>query len=94
MRQRDMLVRYAAQHVQHMQKALTEMNVQLHHVIDDLLSVTGTRIITAILDGERDATILAAMRDARCKNDEDTIARALQGNWRDDHLFALNLSFA
>jgi transposase len=89
MRQRDMLVRYAAQHVQHMQKALTEINVQLHHVIDDLLSVTGTRIIHAILEGERDAATLAAMRDARCQNDEATIARALQGNWRDDHRFAL-----
>ena len=55
MRQRDMLVRYAAQHVQHMQKALTEMNVQLHHVIDDLLSATGTRIIEAILGYPRKA---------------------------------------
>jgi hypothetical protein len=93
MRQRDMLVRYAAQHVQHMQKALTEMNVQLHHVIDDLLSATGTRIIEAILEGERDATILAAMRDERCKHDETTIARALEGNWRDDHLFALKQAY-
>jgi transposase len=93
MRQRDMLVRYAAQHVQHMQKALTEMNVQLHHVIDDLLSATGTRIIEAILEGERDATTLAAMRDERCKHDETTIARALEGNWRDDHLFALKQAY-
>jgi transposase len=93
MRQRDMLVRYAAQHVQHMQKALTEMNVQLHHVLDDLLSATGTRIIQAILEGERDATTLAAMRDERCKNDEATIARALEGNWREDHLFALKQAY-
>ena len=93
MRQRDMLVRYAAQHVQHMQKALTEMNVQLHHVIDDLLSATGTRIIEAILEGERDAATLAAMRDERCKHDEATIARALEGNWRDDHLFALKQAY-
>jgi transposase len=89
MRQRDMLVKYAAQHVQHMQKALMEMNVQLHHVIDDLTGVTGSRIIAAILDGERNPTVLAALRDKGCKNDEATIARALEGNWRDDHLFAL-----
>jgi transposase len=93
LRQRDMLVRYAAQHVQHMQKALMEMNVQLHHVIDDILSVTGTRIIEAILAGERDAATLANMRDERCKHDEATIARALQGNWRDDHLFALQQAY-
>ncbi|HEY5866116.1 MAG TPA: IS110 family transposase [Candidatus Tectomicrobia bacterium] len=93
MRQRDMLVRYAAQHIQHMQKALTEMNVQLHHGVDDLLSMTGTRIITAILAGERDPATLARFRDERCKQDEATIARALQGNWRADHLFALQQAY-
>lgn len=93
MRQRDMLVRSAAQHVQHRQKALMEMNVQLHHVIDDILSVTGTRIIEAILAGERDAATLAGMRDDRCKQDELTIARALQGNWRADHLVALKQAY-
>src|SRR6516165_7825224 len=80
--QRDMLVRYAAQHVQHMQKALMEMNVQLHHVIADITGLTGTRIIEAILGGERAPDTLAKLRDGHCKQDEATIARALQGNWR------------
>jgi transposase len=94
MRQRDMLVRYAAQHVQHMQKALMEMNVQLHHVIADITGLTGTRIIEAILGGERAPDTLAKLRDGHCKQDEATIARALQGNWRDDHLFALQQAYA
>jgi transposase len=89
LRQRDMLVRYAAQHVQHMQKALMELHVQLHHVIDDITGLTGTRIIEAMLAGERAPERLAALRDTGCKNDAATIARALAGNWRDDHLFAL-----
>ncbi len=89
MRQRSMLVSHASQHVQHMQKALMQMNVQLHHVIADITGSTGLRIIDAILSGIRDPQQLAMLRDARCKNDESTIALALEGNWRDDHLFAL-----
>ena len=89
MRQRAMLVRYASQHVQHMQKALVQMNVQLQHVVDDITGVTGLRIIRAILGGERDPQRLAALRDARCKNSVATIAKALHGDWRAEHLFAL-----
>ena len=89
MRQRDALVRQAATHVHHMQKALMEMNVQLHHVLSDVTGQTGMKIINAILSGERDPQRLAALRHGRCKNDEATIAAALEGNWRDDHLFAL-----
>lgn len=89
MRQRAMLVKYAGQHVQHMQKALMQMNVQLHHVISDITGSTGLRIVDAILAGARDPHELAKLRDERCKNDEQTIALALQGHWRDDHLFAL-----
>ena len=89
MRQRAMLVRYAGQHVQHMQKALVQMNVQLQHVIEDVTGATGMRIIRAILDGERDPHCLAALRDNRCKNSVSTIAKALQGDWREEHLFAL-----
>ena len=89
MRQRGMLVECAGQHVQHMQKALMQMNVQLHHVISDITGATGLRIIDAILDGERDTCELAKLRDPRCKKDEQTIAMALEGHWRDDHLFAL-----
>lgn len=89
MRQRAMLVRYAGQHVQHMQKALIQMNVQLQYVLEDVTGATGMRIIRAILAGERDPHRLAALRDARCKHPVATIAKALQGDWREEHLFAL-----
>jgi transposase len=89
MRQRDMLVRDAAQHIQHMQKALEQMNVKLVEVLDDITGVTGTRIIEAILAGEHDPQKLARLRHERCQHDAETIALALQGNWREEHLFAL-----
>jgi transposase len=89
MRQRAMLASYAGQHVQHMQKALVQMNLQLQHVIEDITGATGMRIIRAILEGERDPDHLAALRDERCKNSAEIIAKALQGDWREEHLFAL-----
>jgi len=89
MRQRDTLISYAAQHMQHMQKALEQMNLKLTEVVADIAGVTGLTIIDAILNGERDPKKLAAMRDPRCKNTEETIALALCGNWRTEHLFAL-----
>ena len=89
MRQRAMLVGYAAQHIQHMQKALVQMNVLVHQAVEDITGVTGMRIIRAIIAGERNPLTLAAMRDAGCKKNEAAIARALQGNWREEHLFAL-----
>jgi transposase len=88
MRQRDMLVRYASQHIQHMQKALMQMNVPLHQVIDDITGLTGMRVIEAILAGERDPQQLARRRHERCQHDDATIVLALQGNWREEHLFA------
>ncbi|QDT03060.1 Transposase [Rubripirellula lacrimiformis] len=89
MRQREMLVKSSAQHIQHMQKAMEQMNLKLTEVISDILGATGTAIIDAILAGERDPHQLAKLRNERCKNDEATIALALQGNWRDEHLFSL-----
>ena len=89
MRQRAMLASYAGQHVQHMQKALVQMNLQVQHVIDDITGATGMRIIRAVLAGERDPHRLAALRDERCKNSAAIIAKALQGDWREEHLFAL-----
>jgi len=89
LRQRHMLVRYAGQHVQHMQKALEQMNVKLPEVVSDITGVTGLAIIEAILAGERDPWKLAKLRDERCKRTEPQIARALHGNWREEHLFAL-----
>jgi transposase len=89
LRQRQMLVRYAGQHVQHMQKALEQMNVKLTEVVTDVTGVTGMAIIKAILAGERDPKRLAALRDPRCQRTRTEIARALQGSWRAEHLFAL-----
>lgn len=89
MRQRRMLIDYAANHIRHMQKALDLMNLKLHTVIADITGETGLRIIHAILKGDRDPIALAAMRDPRCKNPEHVIAKALVGNYRDEHLFAL-----
>jgi transposase len=92
-RQRQMQVRYAASHVQHMQKALEQMNVKLTEVLADITGLTGRRIIEAILGGERDPAKLAALRDAKCKNDAATIAKALEGTWRPEHLFALRQAY-
>lgn len=89
MRQREMLIRDAGRHVQHMQKALTQMNIQLHQVISDITGVTGLAIIRSILAGERDRSKLAAMRDRRIKSDEARIAKSLEGDYRSEHLFAL-----
>jgi transposase len=89
LRQRAMLVGYAGQHVQHLQKALVQMNLQLQVVLDDITGATGMRIIRAVLAGERDPHRLAALRHGQCKHDAATIAAALQGDWRAEHLFAL-----
>ena len=89
MRQRAMLVGYAGQHVQHLQKALVQMNLQLSVVLEDITGATGMKIIRAVLAGERDPQRLAALRHGKCKHDEATIAAALQGDWREEHLFAL-----
>ena len=88
-RQRAMLVRSAASYIQRMQKALAQMNLQLHNVVADITGVTGMRILKAILGGERNPNVLAAMRDQRCKNSEETIARSLKGSYRPEHLFSL-----
>jgi hypothetical protein len=89
LRHRQMLIESAAAHIQHMQKALTQMNLQLEHVISDITGLTGMRIIRAILKGERNPRRLAEMRDVRTKNDEATIAKALEGNYREEQLFVL-----
>lgn len=88
-RQREMLIRYAAQHVQHMQKALEEMNVKLTEVVSDVAGQTGMKIIKDIVRGVRDPLKLAKHRHERCKATEAEIASALYGTWREEHLFAL-----
>lgn len=93
-RQRALLVRQAASEIMHMQHALTLMNLKLQHVVSDITGITGMAIIRAIVAGERDPHRLASLRDGRCHNDAATIAAALYGHWRDDHLFALRQSLA
>ena len=89
LRQRAELVRNGARHIQHMQKALEQMNLKLPEVLSDITGLTGRKIITAILAGERDPLALARLRDKHCRNSAATIARALRGSWRPEALFAL-----
>jgi transposase len=88
-RHRDNLVGMASAHVQHMQKAMIEMGLHLHKVISDITGVTGMRIIHAILEGEHDPVKLAKMKDRRVSKRVDQIAKALHGDYRQEHLFAL-----
>jgi transposase len=88
-RQRNDLVRSAGRYIQRIQKALTQMNLQLANVLTDVSGATGQAIIKAILAGERDPRKLAAFRDKRVKASEEEIARGLEGNWQDDLLFLL-----
>lgn len=89
-RQRSRLIELASQQIQLMHKALVQMNIQLSHVIRDITGVTGMKIIRAIVAGERDPLVLVKYRDVRCKKDEKQIAKALVGNYREEHLLALN----
>src|ERR1700712_2259682 len=89
LRQRERLLDYAASHIQHMQKALMQMNLQLHHVLTDITGVTGLSIIRAIVAGERDPSVLASYRDRRCHASIETVCQALAGNYRAEHIFAL-----
>lgn len=89
LRHRDSLVEMATCHVQRMQKALDQMNLQLHHVISDITGLTGLAIIDAVLSGERDVQKLAHLRDPRIRASHETIAKSLVGDYRQEHLFTL-----
>lgn len=88
-RQRSRLVELAAQQVSLMHKGLIQMNLQLNHVISDITGATGMDIIRAIVQGERDPAVLSAYRNPRCKKSKQEIAKALEGNYRDEHLLAI-----
>jgi transposase len=92
LRYRGELVQMASQHVLHMHKALTQMNVQIHHVISDITGLTGLAIVDAIVAGERNPAKLAHLRDRRIQADEHTIRKSLRGNWKTEHLFTLQQS--
>jgi transposase len=91
-RHRANLVEMAAVHVQHMQKALTQMNLQIHHVLSDLTGKSGLAILDAILDGKRDGEQLASLADGRIHADRETVIKSLVGNYRWEHLFTLRQS--
>jgi transposase len=88
-RHRENLVRYGSDHIRHMQKALTQMNLHLHKVISDITGTTGVNIIRAIIGGERNPQVLALMREPGIKNSSEVIAKALEGDYREEHVFAL-----
>jgi transposase len=89
LRHRERLLEYAAAHIQHMQKALMLMNVQLHHVVSDITGATGMKIIRAIVAGNHEPATLASYRDIRCQASVETITEALTGHYRAEHVFAL-----
>ena len=90
-RERANLVAERTRIVQRMQKALDQMNVQVHHAVTDLTGKTGLAIVRAIVAGERNPAELAKLRDSRCRKSQAQIAEHLTGNWRDEHLFNLKM---
>jgi transposase len=93
-RHRATLIEDAGRHLQRIEKALEQMNVKLPEVVSDLTGLTGMRLVRAIVRGERAPQALATLRDPRCKESAETIARALQGPWQPEHVFALQQSLA
>lgn len=94
LRHRQSLVQMASAHIQHMQKALNQMNLQIHHVITDITGKTGLAIIDAILDGERNPYYLAKLRNQRVKASEEVVAKSLVGDYRPEHIFTLRQSLS
>jgi transposase len=92
LRHRDSLVQMAAAHVQHLQKALTQMNLQLHHVLSDITGRSGLAILDAILAGERDPAVLVQLRHSQVRASEEVIMKSLVGDYRREHLFTLRQS--
>lgn len=94
LRHRAQLIQHRAPHILHMQKALQHMNIQLPQVLTDMTGETGMAIVRAIVAGERNGVKLAQLRDPKCKYPEETFAKALTGDWKDEHLFVLQQSLA
>ena len=93
-RHREGLLQMASEHIQHMQKALTQMNLQVHHVLSDITGVSGIAILDAILAGERDPIRLATLCNRRVRSSRDIVAKSLEGDYRSEHLFTLRQSLA
>jgi len=94
LRHRDNLIQMTVKPIQHMHKSLDQMNLHLHHVMSDVTGVTGMRILRAIVAGERDPKLLATYRDSRLKSTQDTMTKALEGDYRPEHVFTLTQSLA
>jgi len=92
MRECNNLIEERTRCVQRMQKALDQMNVQVHRAVSDITGTTGMGIMRAIVDGERDPLVLAGLRDRRCRKTEREFAEYLRGTWREEHLFNLKMS--
>jgi transposase len=92
LRHREGLVQMACTHVQHMHKALDQMNIQIHHVISEITGVTGLAIVDAIVAGKRNPKELAKLRDHRIKATAETITKSLVGDYRPEHIFTLKQS--
>jgi len=92
-RHRREMIEAASRHLQHQQKVLTEMNLRLHHVLSDLDGESAVAIVQAIISGQRDPAVLAALRDPRCKTPVAIVVKALQGNYRTELVFVLRQSF-
>ena len=88
-RHREMLIRYRASHIQHMQKALDLMNLKLTNVLSDITGVTGMQIIRSIVTGEHDPQVLVRYRNSQCKHSEADIVKSLEGHYKREHLFTL-----
>jgi transposase len=92
MRHRQSLIEDQTRSVLRMQKALTQMNIQLHHAISDITGKSGLAIIDAIIAGERDPKRLADLCDRGIKTPKDVIIKSLEGNWRQEHIHVLSQS--
>src|SRR5215510_116155 len=92
MRHRESLVEMSCVHVQHMQKSLDQMNLQIHHVISDITGVTGLAIVDAIVAGNTSPKELAKLRDYRIKASSETVIKSLVGDYRREHIFTLKQS--
>src|SRR5262249_33321998 len=93
-RHRGSLIQMAAEHVMHIQKALDQMNLQVHRVLSDITGLSGVRILEAILAGERDSAKLASLCHSRVRSSRDIVAKSLEGDYRPEHVFTLRQSLA
>jgi transposase len=94
LRHRAELIQHRAPHINHIQKALHQMNIQLDRVVTDITGTTGMAIIRAIVAGERDPLTLAQLRNAACRSGEEKFVQALQGTWRAEYLFVISQALA